>query len=167
MALVTGASVASVSLAQAPGQTGMSLCLTAARQTARGSRRGFVRSGQGANPLRRPRLGRGPPRARGSGCMPRQGRLGLPVHPRGASTWDRCGGLGRSRHRLPDQSPQPFLLTKALLPLLRRRAVRSCREFICRPRRRDRQRPYAATKHALRSLAGSIRDQVNPWASGC
>jgi NADP-dependent 3-hydroxy acid dehydrogenase YdfG len=56
----------------------------------------------------------------------------------------------------------PYLLTQALLPLLRRRQgqvvfINSSVGLIAR----EQVGPYAATKHALRALADSFREEVN------
>lgn len=93
------------------------------------------------------------------------GRLDVLVHAAGAlrtgdvtgAAWDDLDALYRVNLRAP------YLVTRALLPLLVAARgeivfVNSSAALAARPE----NALYAATKLALRSLAGSLRDQVNP-----
>jgi short-subunit dehydrogenase len=93
------------------------------------------------------------------------GRVDVLVHAAGAlrlgniaaTGWDDLDELYRVNVRAP------YLLTKALLPLL----VRGSGQIVfvnssAALRAGTDNGPYAATKAALASLAGSIRDHVNP-----
>jgi short-subunit dehydrogenase len=93
------------------------------------------------------------------------GRLDLLVHSAGSihlGTIDAVG-WGDLDTDFQINVRAPFLLTKLLLPLLEEAKgqivfVNSTAGLAAGPD----NALYAATKHALRSLAGSIRDQVNP-----
>jgi NADP-dependent 3-hydroxy acid dehydrogenase YdfG len=169
VALVTGGSSGiGLAVATALGAKGLQVLLTGRDSTRLEAAAERVRAGGGTAPWYAADLGRDEDlRSLATWVERESGRLDLLVHSAGSLHLGSIDSVGwqdlDADYRINVRAP--FLLTKALLPLLRTARgqlvfVNSTAGLAAGPD----NALYAATKHALRSLAGSIRDQVN--ASG-
>ena len=168
VALVTGASSGiGLALARVLARRGMSLCLTGRDVGRLEAAAAEVRSLGAEARTRTADLGSDADlRGLAEWVHAEAGRLDLLVHSAGSIHLGAIDVVGwgdlDTDYRINLRAP--FLLTKALLPLLQASSgqivfVNSSAGLVAGTD----NGLYAATKHALRSLAGSIRDRVNPW----
>lgn len=166
VALVTGASSGiGLALACALGARGVRVLLTGRDAARLEEAAAQVRARGGTALVSSADLARDPDLRELASWVEREaGRLDLLVHSAGSIHLGSIDSVGwedlDADYRVNVRAP--FLLTKALLALLRAAGgqlvfVNSTAGLSAGPD----NALYAATKHALRSLAGSIRDQVN------
>ena len=165
VALVTGASSGiGLALATALGARGLEVCLTGRDVARLQEAADRVRARGGTARWCAADLATDADLRRVASWAGETGRLDLLVHSAGSIHLGSIDSVGwedlDADYRINLRAP--FLLTKALLPLLRAARgqlvfVNSTAGLAAGPD----NALYAATKHALRSLAGSIRDQVN------
>ena len=167
VALVTGASSGiGLALARVLARRGMSLCLTGRDPGRLEAAAAAVRSGGAPARTRTADLASDADlRGLANWVGSEAGRLDLLVHSAGSIHLGTIDAVGWSDldadYRINLRAP--FLLTKLLLPLLQASSgqILFLNSTAGLGAGAD-NALYAATKHALRSLAGSIRDQVNP-----